>query len=226
MQNGPVQGAPFAIHAENLVGDHDVIVQLRIPITRVIVPERGVDQPSRHVFGPHTVLPTPCEYRVGFQVHHRVLDRRMMSLLNGGLDVAVAHAPEVGDALGGGEHHVVSGDRVGPFMGLAGDELGELFLILGLAPMQLVEVLPTGFGTDDAAFISGRFAVLQAGEVTHGCGDFLGQGCIELVETLVALTELRLNLRTGLRVNLPREGVLSQSVEQFHLLFSDRAGHA
>ncbi|MNW40065.1 hypothetical protein D3C74_171700 [compost metagenome] len=202
MQDGPVDGTPLAIHPQHFVGNDNVVMQLRIPITGVIMPEGGVDQASVHVFGADPVLAAAGEDRIVLQVLHGVFDGLVMGFLDDFLDLAVADSPEVGDALGRGEHHVIPGHRVRAPMGLPGNELGEFFLGLRLAAVQFVEVFATGLGAEDASFISGRFAVLEPGEITQGGVNLLGQFAVELVETLVALTQLRVDLLPRHRIHL------------------------
>ncbi|MNW67742.1 hypothetical protein D3C74_463780 [compost metagenome] len=57
------------------------------------------------------------------------------------------------------------------------------------------------FSAQDTSFINGRFAVLKPCEIAHGCVDLLSQFAIELVETLVALAQLRWDLLPRHRVN-------------------------
>ena len=158
-----------------------MIVQLRVPIPRVVVAELGGHQPTLDVDLADPVVPAAGEGGLLLQEAQRLRDGLVMRRFHGFAGLIPTQGPEQGDRLCGGEHQVIPGD--GLLLGgrLSGDEPAQLLLVPHVAAMRLAEQLATdaapdrlpflaGRGRPGGAFVPGDFLVQAAGQLRVGRG--------------------------------------------------------
>ncbi len=225
-----VDGAPLAVYALDLVRDHDVVVQLRVPVPGVVVTEHGrrdaaLDLDLRDPVGTGT-----GGDRLALEVADRVAHGPLLGRLDRLPGVRVTERPEHGDALRRGAHEVEPGDRSLVGAGSRGDELPELLLVRRLPPLRVAERLRALAGADEAAFLRvGLVAVEALERVVAGLDPPLQSGgsCTVGVVRAAELGALLRLLRgdtfgESVGDNAVRVRVQPLTVEGLHLLLGDR----